>query len=53
MMERAMEHAIKWPGAGTRLANTPRFTGMLKGPGVFRATINRPSPICAGRSARS
>jgi hypothetical protein len=53
MMERAMEHTVKGPGAGTRLANTPRFIGMLKGLGVFRATINRPSPICADRSARA
>ncbi len=52
-MERAMEHTAKWPGAGTRLANTLHFTGMLEGLGVFRATINQPPPICAIRSARA
>ncbi|OGB31550.1 MAG: hypothetical protein A3F78_01155 [Burkholderiales bacterium RIFCSPLOWO2_12_FULL_61_40] len=53
MMERAMEHTVKCPGAGTRPANTPRFIGILKGLGAFRATINRTSPICADRSARA
>ena len=53
MMERVMEHTVKHPGAGTRPANTPRFIRMLKDPGVFRATINRASPICADRSARA
>lgn len=53
MMERAMEHTAKWPGAGTGLSNTLRFIGMLKDPGVFRATINQPSPICANRGARA
>jgi len=53
MMEHAMEHTVKWPGTETRLANAPRFIGMHKGLGVFRATINRPSPGRAGGSTRT
>lgn len=52
MMEHAMEHTVKWPGAGIKLANAPRFIRMFEGPGIFPATINPPPSGCAGRSVR-
>ena len=52
-MEHALEHTVKWPGAGTTHANAPRLIGMFGCPGTFGTTINRPLPGCAGRSIRT